>query len=50
MYLQRAIIFGIYEKPTVRFLEGEDLGIIPQTGKDLEFGVDDMKKGCEEDI
>ena len=28
-YLQRAIKFGIYEKPTVPFLEGEELAIIP---------------------
>lgn len=51
-YLCRSIEFGIYERPHQAFKQGQgvDLGDIPQTKEDLEFGKEDIKKGLSTGI
>ena len=46
-FLCRNIQFGIYEQPLRPFVAGQgvELGDIPQTGEDLEFGLEDLRKG-----
>lgn len=51
-YLCRNIQFGIYEQPLHPFVTGggTELGDIPQTTEDLEFGTEDIRKGLESGI
>lgn len=51
-YLCRQIQFGIYEPPTRPFVTGQglELGDIPQTFEDLEFGRKDITKGLSTGI
>ena len=50
--LCRGIQFGIYEQPLHLFVAGQgvDLGDIPQTTEDFEFGKEDIGKGMESGI
>jgi Reverse transcriptase (RNA-dependent DNA polymerase) len=45
-FLCRAIKFGVYEKPSLPFVVGEELGDIPQSVEDLAFGERDLGDGC----
>jgi hypothetical protein len=49
-YLCRAVQFGILEQPSIPFSSGEVMNPIPQTPKDLAFGREDLRAGCQEGI
>jgi hypothetical protein len=49
-FLCRAIIYGIYETPTIPFVSGEVMGELLQSAEDLRFGIEDLRAGCEEGI
>ena len=50
--MYRAIQFGIYERPVQSFVSGlgEELGDIPQTAADPEFGESDLMEVCKAGI
>ena len=49
-YLARQIAFGINDSPVIPFTSGEVLGELPQADEDLEYGMEDLAKGCAEGI
>jgi hypothetical protein len=49
-FLCRAVKFGILEQPSIPFSSGEVMNPIPQTPKDLAFGREDLRAGCQEGI
>ena len=49
-FISRQKEFGVKDPPAVPFSVGEMFGEIPQSEEDLALGLEDLDRGCKEDI
>lgn len=49
-YVIRMLKFGIWDPPTVPFTKRKIFPSIPQSAADLEFGVNELKEGCQQGV
>lgn len=45
-FVIRTLLYGVWDPPQRPFLDGRELPGVPQSPKDLEFGLSELEEGC----